>query len=69
MSSMFDMFIKENIMASCEVWFNEYLVEQGSPEDALTDKEREPVSLQIDYILGMVEGILREHTDAEEAYT
>lgn len=69
MTSMFDLYMKNNIMTSCEEFFNVFLEKEGVPEEGLTEEERELVGTQIDYLLGMIEDIYKQYKDDLEAYT
>lgn len=66
MSSMFDMYLKNNIMSKCEDFFNDYLKREGALEEKLTEDERESVSEQVDYLIEMMQDICAEHDDGEE---
>jgi len=69
MTSMLDLYIKNNIMTACEKYFNEFLEKEGVPEECLTEEERELVGTQIDYLLGMIQDIYMEYEDDLDAYT
>lgn len=67
--SMFDLYLKNNIMTACEKYFNDFLVKEGVPEEGLSEEEREVVGTQIDYLLKMIQDIYMEHEDDIEANT
>ncbi len=69
MTSMFDMYLRDTIMTTCEKFFNNFLEKEGVPDERLTDEEREQVSIQIDNLLIMMEDIYRSHDDDLSAYT
>jgi len=69
MSSIFDLYLKENIITSCEAYFNEYLEDENMPEEALNDEEREVVAQQVDIIINMIGRIYKEYDNEFEAYT
>lgn len=67
--SMFDLYLKNNIMTACEKHFNDFLEKEGVPDEGLTEEEREIVGTQVDYLLRMIQDIYMEHKDDIEAYT
>ena len=69
MTSMFDLYLKNNIMTTCEEFFNEFLKKEGVPEEGLTEEERELVSKQVDNLLTMIQDIYTGHGDDIDAYT
>jgi hypothetical protein len=69
MSSMFDMFIEENIMITCENFFNSYLDDEDCSDDRLTEDERNMVRGQVGYVIGMIERIWKENESEEAAHT
>ena len=69
MTSMFDLYMKNNIMTACEKYFNEFLKKEGVPEEGLTEDERELVGKQVDYLLGIIQDIYIQYKDDLEAYT
>lgn len=66
-NSIYDLYIKNDIMAACETYFNKYLKKEGVPHEGLTEEERELVSRQIDFILEMITRISAKHGDNEQA--
>jgi len=66
-SSIYDLYIKNNIMAACETYFNKYLKKEGVPHEGLTEEERELVGRQIDFILEMITIINAKHGEDEQA--
>ena len=69
MPGLYDMIIKSDIMENCEAFFNKYLEEEGVPDEGLTDKERELVGDQVDYLLDMMTNIYNEHPNDYDAVT
>lgn len=69
MTSMFDLYLKNNIMTACEKYFNEFLEKEGVPEEGLSEEERDVVGTQIDYLLTMIQDIYTAHKDETDAYT
>lgn len=69
MTSMFDLYMKNNIMTACEEHFNAFLKKEGVPEEGLTEDERELVGKQVDYLLGIIQDIYMQYKDDLEAYT
>jgi len=69
MASMFDMYMKNNIMTACEKYFNDFLEQEGLPEERLTEEEREQIGLQVDYLLSMIQDIYMSNEDEVDAYT
>jgi hypothetical protein len=69
MTSMFDLYLKNNIMTTCEEFFNVFLEKEGVPEEGLTEEERELVSKQVDNLLAMIQDIYTSHEDDIDAYT
>jgi hypothetical protein len=67
--SMFDLYLKNNIMTACEKYFNDFIEKEGVPDERLTEEERELVGTQVDYILKMIQNIYMKHEDDMEANT
>lgn len=67
MSGMLDLYLKEKIMSRCEASFNEFLKEHDAEEEKLTDKDREIIESQIDYLMDMVEEIYLEFEKETDA--
>lgn len=63
MAGLYDLYIKNDIMENCEAFFNQYLKEEGVPEEGLTEDERELVGDQVDYLLDMMTKIHLDHPD------
>lgn len=68
MASMLDMYMKNNIMTACEKYFNDFLEQEGVPDEALIEEEREQIELQVDYLLAMIQDIYTSHGDEIDAY-
>ena len=68
MASMFDMYLKNDIMLICEESFNRYLKEEGVIDEGLTDEERDFVGTQVDYLLDMIQDIYTSYDDDSDAY-
>jgi hypothetical protein len=68
MTSMYDLFLNENIMTACESFFNGFL-KDGGIEGCLTEDDRAMVGSQVDYIIGMIEKIWVNSATAEEGHT
>ena len=66
-NSIYDLYLKDNIINKCETFFNIYLEQEGVPHKGLSDKEREAASDQLDIILNMILEIQSENVDEKEA--
>ncbi len=69
MTSMFDLYLKNNIMTTCEEFFNVFLEKEGVPEESLTEEERELVGKQVDNLLRMIQDIYTSGKNDLDAYT
>ncbi len=69
MASMFDLYLKNNIMTACEKYFNDFLEKEKVPDEGLTEEEREIVGTQVDYLLKMIQDIYMSFEDEMDAYT
>lgn len=69
MTSMFDLYLKNNIMTTCEEFFNVFLEKEGVPEEGLTEEERELVGKQVDNLLRMIQDIYTSGENDLDAYT
>jgi len=69
MASMFDLYLKNNIITTCEKFFNDFLEKEGVPDEGLTEEERELVGKQVDYLLRMIQDIYMSFEDEMDAYT
>jgi hypothetical protein len=67
MSSIYDMYLKDNIMAKCETYFNQHLKEQNAENENLTEEDREMVKKQIDSLLAMIVDIYTNNKVEENA--
>jgi len=65
MDSIFDLYLRNDIMNRCESFFDEYLIEQGVPEEKLTEEDRKLVEQQVDAILDMITRIHLENEGSE----
>lgn len=68
MGSLFDMYLRSNIMSACETYFNDYLESEGLKEESLTEDDRTLIGEQIDAIIGMIERVYKEYDNKSEAY-
>jgi len=68
-NSIYDLYLKNDIMAACETYFNEYLKEEGVAHENLLEEERELVDRQVDFILSMITEIDLKHVGDERAAT
>jgi len=66
---MFDLYLKNNIMTTCEKFFNNFLEKEGVPEEGLTEEERELVGKQVDNLLRMIQDIYTNLENEVDAYT
>ena len=69
MPGIYDLYLKSDIMESCEEFFNRYLKEEGVPHEGLTEKDREVVGKQVDYLLDMITKIHIDHPDDYDEVT
>ncbi len=60
-NSIFDLYLKDNIITKCENYFNSYLKQEGIPHEGLNEKEREASYKQLDVILDMITEIQLEN--------
>lgn len=63
MAGLYDLYIKNDIMENCEAFFNQYLKEEGVPDEGLSEEERELVGHQVDFLLDMMTEIHKENPD------
>lgn len=61
MVSIYDLYIKSDIMDTCESFFNSYLEEEGVVDEGLSEAERETVGDQVDHILDMITRIHKQN--------
>jgi hypothetical protein len=69
MPGIYDLYIKNDIMESCEVFFDRYLKEEGVPHEGLTSEDRAAVDGQVDHLLDMITKIHRDHPDDYDEVT
>ena len=63
MTSIYDMYMRDNIMTTCEKYFRDYLDREGVPEEHLTDSERDLIYIHIDAITSMITDIYNKAGD------
>ena len=68
MSSLFDLYLRDNIMDTCEAYFNDYLRDEGVSNEKLNEDDRVVVGYQIDILIDMIERIYKEYDDEFESY-
>lgn len=69
MSSIFDMYLKDSIISECEKFFNDYLKDEGVPEEGLTEGEWETIDKQVDYLIKIIQNIYAENENEVDALT
>ena len=67
MSSIYDLYMKDNIMSHCEEYFREYLEKEDALDEDLTDTERDIIRLQIDSLTNMIVRTYHNHEDESDA--
>jgi hypothetical protein len=67
MSSIYDLYLKNNIIAECTKHFKEYLKEQDAENEDLGPEDLEGISLQIDVIIKLIVDIYREYDEEADA--
>jgi len=66
MNSIFDEYMKHNIMSKCEEFFFDYLAEAGLKDEYLTEEDREIVAKHIEFLMDMASEIHMEFKDDDE---
>jgi hypothetical protein len=67
MSSIYDQYLKDNIMDNCLDYFRQYLTEEEAMDEILTEEDQELIYKQIDYIMDMIVRIYNENEDERDA--
>lgn len=67
MSSIFDMYLKNNIISKCEYFFNDYLQQEGVPDEKLTENELAFIEKQLDYLINMIVRTYNKNEDECDA--
>lgn len=67
MSSIYDQYLKDNIMTHCLDYFRKYLAEEEAVDEILTEEDQKLIYSQIDYIMDMIVRIYREYDDERDA--
>ena len=68
MSGLFDMYLRENILNKCEAFFMQYLEQEDAVDERLDEEDMKLVKVQLDYVLNMIQSILQEKGETEDAY-
>jgi len=66
-NSIYDMYLRDNVITTCETYFNSYLKKEGISYEGLSEEERELSYNQLDVILDMITEIHLENEDEQEA--
>lgn len=64
---LYDLYMRQNIFNYCAEYFDQYLKEEGSEEDQLTEEDVETVNDQIEFILNMIKEIYTKYDDELKA--
>ena len=69
MPSIYDLYIRDNIMEICEAHFNEHLKDLNGPGEALTEEDRDFIRKQLDDLLTLISDTLGHYgTENLEGY-
>lgn len=68
MDSILNHYFKEEIMAKCEAYFMKYLEDEGAEKEILSNADMQLVEKQLDYLLNMVDDLLAQDEDINDAY-
>lgn len=66
MPSLFDLYLRNNIMSKCEEYFVDYLKSEGFEKEGLTNEDRKLIEDQVDTLLDMVEKIYLSYKDESD---
>jgi len=66
-NSIYDMYLRDNVITTCETYFNSYLKKEVISYEGLSEEERELSYNQLDVILDMITEIHLENEDEQEA--
>jgi hypothetical protein len=55
MASIFDLYLKDNIMINCEEYFMDYLESENFENESLTSEDRDLIENQVDNLLMIIE--------------
>lgn len=61
MPSIYDLYIRDNVMEVCETHFNEHLKDQAVPGDSLTEEDRDFIRSQLDDLLTLISNTLASY--------